>query len=119
MTDWFQWVIIAFVVLSILWHVWKGGAANPEGTASLGRKVNNLSGEVAKLGGRVGHMELEMKEMKDESASTKDIDRIEQVIDGKIETVRAEMTGHRQLSDQTNRSVQRIEKMLIERGLGK
>lgn len=117
MTDWFQWVIIAFVVLSILWHVWKGGAANPEGTASLGRKVNNLSGQVTALGGRVGHMEEGMKRMEAESASTKDIERIEQVIDAKIETVRTEMTGHRQLSDATNRSVQRIEKMLIERAL--
>ena len=119
MNDWFQWMIIAFVVLSILWHVWKGGATNPIGTGKLQHDVTNVRQQVTALGSRVGHVEEGMKRMEAESASTKDIERIEQVIEGKIETVRAEMTGHRQLSDSTNRSVQRIEKLLIERGLGK
>jgi hypothetical protein len=113
MNDWYQWTIIAFVVLSILWHVWKGGASNPESTGSLGRKVSNLSGEVNKLGGRVGHVEAEMKDLKQEAATTKDVLRIEE----RINTVRAEIEGHRALSQATNESVRRIERVLIEKSL--
>ncbi len=111
----FEGAIIAFIVLSILWHVWKGGTANPEGTGSLGRKVNGLSAEVVTLSGRVRHVEAEVKELKEEAATTKDIARIEE----RIGTVRAEMHGHQALSQATNDSVRRIERLLIERGLGK
>lgn len=111
----FEGAIIAFIVLSILFHVWKGGSANPEGTGKLGVRVHGLANAVATLSGRVGHVEEEMKELKQEAATTKDIARIEE----RIGTVRAEMQGHQALSQATNDSVRRIERLLIERGLGK
>lgn len=111
----FEWAIIAFITASILYHVWRGGARNPESTGELGQKVNGLSGKVTALSGRVQHVEAEMRELKQEAATVKDIQRVEE----RINTVRAEIEGHRALSQQTNDSVRRIERVIIEKGLGK
>jgi hypothetical protein len=129
MSDLFQWAIVVFIILSILFHVWKGGAANPESTWSLGQKVNGLAGQVSalsgrttiqvsELSGRLGDMETEMKDLKRDSATTEDVDKLEKLIDARMETVRAEIDGHRQLSQATNDSVRRIERIIIEKGLG-
>lgn len=111
--SWFEGAIVAFITLSILYHVWKGGAANPESTGTVGRKFTGLAAEVAGLGGRLRHVETEVKELKGEAATTKDIARIEE----RINTVRAEAEGHRALSQQTNDSVRRIERIILEKGL--
>jgi cell division protein FtsB len=119
MNDWFQLAIVGFIVLSILYHVWKGGA----GTGKLQHDVSNVRAQVTSLGGRVeklvplpsrvGELEEEMKELKAEAATGKDIARVEE----RISTVRAEIEGHRALSQATNEGVRRIERMLIEKGL--
>lgn len=101
-----EWAIIAFIVLTIGWCVWKGGAANPMGTGRLSRKVGRLSGDVSTLSQRVGHVERELEELKAEAATTKDIERLEE-----------RMLGHKELSERTNKSVDRIERYLIEKGL--
>lgn len=107
MRDVFEWAVIAFIVLAIAWVVWKGGAANPEGTGALGQKVNGLTGTVTKLDGRVRHVEQELEELKKEAATTKDIERVEQ-----------RMKGDRELAERTWKSIDRIERFLIEKGLG-
>ncbi|MBV1917598.1 MAG: hypothetical protein KUG65_06010 [Sphingomonadaceae bacterium] len=106
MNDWFQLAIIAFIVVGLFVAIWKGGAANPEGTGRLGRKVTHLSGTVTGLSGRVGHVETELEELKAVAATAKD-----------IETLRAEMAGDRDLAKRTWESVRRIEEHLIEKGL--
>lgn len=103
----FEMAIIAFITLSILFHVWKGGATNPVGTGKLQHDVSNVRQQVTALGSRVGHVEEDMKELKKEAATTKD-----------IAIVRVEIEGHRALSQATNDSVRRIERLLIEKGLG-
>jgi hypothetical protein len=114
-SDLFQWAIIAFVVLSIAVHVWKGGAANPQSTGKLGRQVSGLSGQVSDFSGRLSHVEDEIVELKGEAATVKDIQRVEEM----IKTARAEMHGHHELSKATNRNVQRIYDIMLEKGLGK
>lgn len=114
MTSWVEWAIVAFIFVGILFAIWRGGAANPVSTGALEQKVGQLSGKVGRLDTRVGHVESEVAELKEEVATVKDIQRIEE----RIETVRAEAGGHRALSEATNRSVERIERVLIEKGLG-
>ncbi|MGE0773536.1 MAG: hypothetical protein AB7L36_00635 [Sphingomonadaceae bacterium] len=114
MRDWLDWAIIAFIIFGITYVVWKGGQANPEGTGTLGQKVSGLSGKVSALGTRIGHVEHEMEELKQEAATTKDIARLEE----KLSTVRAEIAGDRDLAKRTYQSVERIERFLIEKGLG-
>jgi hypothetical protein len=130
MSDLFQWAIVAFIVLSILYHVFRGGAANPESTGSLGGKVNGLSSQVSALSGRtaqqvsalserVGQVEEKMKSLSEAAATTKDVEQLEKLVDERCNTIRAEIEGHKGLSQATNNSVQRIERMLIEKGLNK
>lgn len=111
----FEWAVVAFIVASILFHIWRGGARNPESTGALGGKLNKLSQDLAEVGTRVGQVEKKMEEIERDSASVKDIQRIEE----RIETVYAVINGHKELSAATNRSVERIEKILIEQALGK
>lgn len=114
MSNVLEWVIVAFIFVGIVVAIWRGGAANPVSTGALEQKVTALSGKVGRLDHRVGTVEGEIRELKEEAATVKDIQRIEE----RIETVRAEAAGHRALSEATNRSVERIERVLIERGLG-
>lgn len=107
MRDWLEWAIITFIVLAIAYVVWKGGAANPESTGALGQKVNGLSGTVSRLDGRVKHVEQELEELKQEAATTKDIGRLE-----------AQLKGANDLAERTYKSIDRIERFLIEKGLG-
>jgi galactokinase/mevalonate kinase-like predicted kinase len=123
MSAWFQWAIVAFIVLSILWHIWKGGAANPEGTGSLGKKLNALAGQVSALSGRtatqvselsnrIGHVETEVRDLKRDGATAKDIAQLKELIDERLQS-------QKNLSEATNRNVQRIYDIMLEKGLGK
>jgi outer membrane murein-binding lipoprotein Lpp len=112
MNDWFQWTIVGFIVLSILFHVWKGGSANPVGTGSLGRRVAGLAAEVATLSGKVRHVESDMKELKRDAATTKDIAQLQELIDERLRS-------QKELSEATNRNVQRIYDIMLEKGLGR
>lgn len=109
-----EWALIAFISLSILYFVWRGGTRNPETTGEIGRQVGGLSNRLGALTTRVGHVEEKLEELERDAATTKDIARVEE----RIETVRAQMEGQYQLSQRTNHSVERIERFLIERGLG-
>lgn len=111
MSDWFQYVVIAFIILMITYHVFRSGAANPEGTGSIGRKVNGLASEVSALSSRVRHVETDMKALKQAAATTKDIAQLKELIDEKL-------TTQKELSEATNRNVQRIYDIMLEKGLG-
>ena len=49
MSPFLQWAIIAFIVGSILWHVFLSGRANPASTGALQRDIGSIKGDVAKL----------------------------------------------------------------------
>jgi outer membrane murein-binding lipoprotein Lpp len=117
--SWFELAIIAFIVLSIFYVVWRGGAANPESTGALGKKVDGISNKLTALSGRVGAVEKDFDELKAEAATTKDIARLEQLLNERTQTLQAKIAGHVEVSQRTNHSVDRIERMLIDRGLGK
>lgn len=119
MSDLFQLAIIAFIVLSILWHVWKGGRANPQNTGQLGNELTELSKKVTGVSGRVGQLEHKFDKLEKEAATTEDVKQLERLVDEKFATMNARMDGHHALSQSTNHSVERIERILIERSLGK
>jgi hypothetical protein len=116
--DLIQWAIVAFIAIGIF-AAWRAGQANPESTGELAAKVSGLSTKVTTLTGRVGHVEDEVKELKEEAATKADVKGLERLVDEKFNTLGARMDGHQALSQATNHSVDRIERLLIERGLGK
>jgi len=113
-----EWAIIGFIIVSIGYHVWRGGAANPESTGKLGRRLAGLSIKVNQIDERVGHVEGKVDKIELDGATTKDIEALEAVIDERFKTMRAEMAGHQEMSKATNRNVQRIYDIMLERGLG-
>lgn len=113
-----EWAIIAFIVLSIVVHVWRGGAANPESTGALSRRVGELTNKLSQVSTRVGQVEKGLSDLKDEAATTDDIGKLKEVIDEKFNTVAATMEGQRALSETTGRNVQRIYDIMLAKGLG-
>lgn len=98
--SWFELAVVAFIMIGIF-VAWRSGQANPEGTGSLGRKVSKVEGAVTTLDTRLRHVEQDVEELKREAATTKDIERLEQ------------------LGERTFRAVDRIEKIILEKGLGR
>lgn len=117
MNNWLEWAIIIFIVLAISYLSFRRGAANPETTGSLSKAVQTLSADVGKLSSRMGRVEIDMEEMKRESATTKDIERIEMLVDERTAALRAEAAGNKELAERTFRSVSRIENFLLEKGI--
>jgi hypothetical protein len=112
-----EWAIIGFIIVSIGYHVWRGGAANPESTGQLGRRLGGLASKVGAIEGRVGHVEEKLAAIERDGATTKDIVNLEQLFDERMKTLAAQMEGHQQLSAATNRNVQRIVDLMLEKGL--
>lgn len=117
MSDMLQWALVAFITLGIGIAIWRGGAGNPVGTGQIAKQVSAMKSELTGLSTRIGFVEHEMEELKEESASTKDIEQLRALMEQQISTVRAEMAGHRELAQRTYSSVERIERFLIDRGL--
>jgi len=115
MSNWVEMATIAFIVIGIFTAIWRGGAANPEGTRTLSKGLGQLSGRVGELDQRVGHVEEELDQLQATAATGKDIQRLEE----RIATVRAEMQGHSELAKRTHASVKRIEDHLIDKGFGR
>jgi hypothetical protein len=109
--SWLEWAIIIFIVFSIGTVVWRGGAANPEGTGKLRITVNELRGDVSGISQRVGHLETEVAELKDEAATAKDIQRIEQLIDERT-------AAQKNLIERQAHQLDRIERLILAKGLG-
>lgn len=118
MSEPFQWAVIAFVILSILYHVWKGARANPQNTGEIGAQVNGLSNKVTGLSGRVGHLESVFAKLEQEAATTEDVEQLKALLNEKFNTIDAKMTGQQELSRATNRNVQRIYDIMLDKGLG-
>lgn len=102
----FEWAVIAFIAGSILYHVWRGGSRNPESTGSLGRKVTGLSSRVSSLASDFSRLNDDVEALQRDTATTKDVARLEE-----------RMKGQAALAERTYRSVDRIERYLIDKGL--
>lgn len=101
-----EWAIIAFIIISMVVIIWRGGAANPESTGRLGRKVEVLGKEVTDIDRRVKHVEEDVGELSKKAVTQTD-----------LAALRAEMKGDRELAQRTFKSIDRIEHMLLEKGL--
>lgn len=99
--SWFEGTIIVFIMLGIAAAIWRGGANNPVGTGSLGRDLSKLANRMSAVEARQVHLEKSIEKFGADAASTKDIERLEE------------------LGERTFRMVDRIERVLIEKGLGK
>lgn len=103
-----DWAMIAFIVIVISAHALRTARANPENTGSLGKKVNRLDGDVRGLRVSVDRVEAEVEDLKRTGATTKDIRLLEEVIKGHIEVAK-----------RTEMKIDRLEGLILTKGLGK
>jgi len=130
-----EWAIIAFIICTIGYMVWKGGATNPVGTGGLDKRLTTIGSELTGLKSRVGTVEERVKEVEEKAATVGDIQRLEAQIGEigkalpKIERrqrgLSDQITEHQTRSAQTAATVKHIDEqvgrlydVLITKGMG-
>ena len=98
MNDWLQLTIIAFIIGTIGWLVWKGGASNPVGTGKLQRDVTNVREQVTAIGTRLEGVEGNLKTER-EKVDT---------VSGKFESLVATLAEVRNESASRNKAVEAL-----------
>lgn len=118
--SWIEAAMIVFIFVGIAVSIYMRGQANPEGTGTLGRKVNRLDGDVRKLAGEVEDVERRLGEIERTSAKVSDIERVEnrllahgKKIDGLAETVAAMKAA----SELRGRQLDMIYQAIVPKGM--
>lgn len=120
--NWFELAIIVFICIGIGVAIFRGGAANPESTGSLGRQISSLKTEVGKLtSGQAGMkrdmsgMEGRVAEIERRGATVEDIRGLESRVDTLAETSAA---GNATLGH-VKEQVDRLYDFIVKRGMEK
>lgn len=82
--DWFDYLIIVFIIAGIAAALWKGGQANPVGTGSLGKdfaqlknKVSAIDSKMSATDAKLSGIENQVDDLERRSAKASDIERLE------------------------------------------
>ncbi len=118
--NWFEAAIIVAIIAGIMLAVWKGGAANPEGTGSLGRKVSRLDGDVHKFGGELVEVSRRLAEVEKNSAKVQDIKRLETAIgksDDKIDELLERTAAISTASEHRGHQLDMVYQAIVQKGM--
>lgn len=116
--NWFELAIIAFIGLGIAVAIFRGGAANPESTGSLGRKLSKLQADVSKLGGvkqDVAALQSRVAEIERRGATIDDIRGLEI----KVDELAQQAAGRTATLDHVKEQVDRLYDFIVKRGMEK
>lgn len=116
----FELAIIAFIIVGIGVVIWKGGAANPESTGSIGRKVNRLDGDVRKLGTEMKDVDRRLGEIEQSSAKASDIKRLEGLMgqqQGKIEELIKLTSGQTVAAEHRGKQLDMLYQTIVMKGM--
>lgn len=117
-----EWAIIAFIVMAIGYIVWRGGAANPQGTGALGRKVSHLDGTVMRLARETEEIDRRVVEIERTAAKASDIKRLERQLGEQqalLGQMREMMAGSVRAADLRGEQLDRLYNFIVERGMSK
>ena len=120
--SWLEWAIIAFIVIAIGVVVWRGGAANPESTGSLGRKVSGLDRTVNRLVTETEDIDRRVGEIERTAAKASDIKRLErQLADQQalLGQMREMVAASAKAADLRGEQLDRLYNFIVERGMTK
>lgn len=127
--SWLELAIIAFIILAIGATVWRGGMANPEGTGSLGRKLNAMKSKLDGLETEVKSIDSRVAEIDRRTATIDDIRKIErllekhgrclEVLDNGQTEIREQAAGRGAKLDAIGDQVGRLYDVLVPRGLNR
>ena len=118
--NWFELAIIVFIIGAIAVSVWRGGAANPEGTGTLGKKFNRLDGDVGKLGGELNEVARRLAEVEKNAAKVHDIKRLERAqaeSDGKIDVLLERTAAISTASEHRGHQLDMVYQAIVQKGM--
>lgn len=120
-------IIIAFIVGTIAWILWKGGGANSVGTSGLDRRVTEIGGKLTGLNTKVGEIEERVDAIEGGAASKEDIGRLEKLIDGQSKKANSRERALGDLSqmvakqsaqvEHTSKQVDRLYDVIVSKGM--
>lgn len=123
----FELAIIAFIILGIAVAIWKGGAANPESTGSLGKKITTLDQDVKRIDGDLKHVRDEFDRLNSQAATKADIKRLERKVDehcGAVEQVKKQVdemavsaASREATLDHVKEQVDRLYNFIVNKGM--
>lgn len=127
MSNPFELAIIAFIIVSIGVVIWRGGAANPESTGSLGRKISTLDRDVKQLDSEIRDVKSEFERLNSQSATKADIKRLERKVDdhcGAVEQVKQQVNelglsaaAREATLDHVKSQVDRLYNFIVNKGM--
>lgn len=94
--------IIVFIIGAMAFLIWKGGAANPVGTGGLQSGLKELDSKVSTIEGRV-------EEIDAERVTTKDVERLKEMIRDRDKRLDALDTDFDELRDTINAKLAAID----------
>lgn len=118
MGNWFELAIIAFIGVGIAVAIFRGGAANPESTGSLSRKLNKLQSDVSSLRGvkqDVANLKDRVAEIERRGATVEDIRGLE----AQIKELATSDAGQTATLDHVRNQVDRLYDFIVKRGMEK
>jgi len=120
--SWLELAIIGFIIAGIAAAIFKGGAANPESTGSLGRELRQVKNKVGALDVKVDQIEQQVAGLEGSSAKTLDLRRIEADVaelKREVGTLRETVAAQHADIEHTRRQVDRLYDFIVERGMSK
>lgn len=120
--SWLELAIIGFIIAGIAVAIFKGGAANPESTGSLGRELRQVKNKVGALDVKVDQIEQQVAGLEGSSAKTVDLKRLETdlaELRKEVGALRETVAGQHADIEHTRRQVDRLYDFIVERGMSK
>lgn len=125
--DWFEVSVILLILAGIAFAVWKGGAANPVGTAGLKAAVDDLKGKFTVMQRDVKRIDGKVAELDKHAATTADIDRLRGEIavmretmariDSRTDAMAENAAARGEAVDRIGRQVDRLYDIITQKGL--
>ena len=125
--NYLELAIIAFILLSMFYLVWRGGQANPESTGDLGRRMGRMEGKMTTISSELGTLDKRMGELDRRAVTVTDMARLEGAVAahehrfddmaGVLHELRAAIGEHKSTSEHTRRQVDRLYDFIVEKGL--
>lgn len=118
--NWLETAIIIFIMAGIGVAIWKGGAANPEGTGSLGRKLGHVDREVGQLAEQMRDVESRVEHIENVAASKADIKRLERSLEAvktQVATLGENAAAREATLDHVKHQVDRLYDFIVNKGM--
>ena len=119
--------IIAFIILAMVFLIWRGGQKNPVPTGTLNSRLDQQDAQLKAVGVKVSEIEERIEDIEGQAAKVDDIKRLENRLklhDRKMDEVARSITAIREdiaegraKRDATARQLDMIYEVIVKKGM--